>query len=356
MRLVKLSYITPEWELNNLVLTDVNLIVAKNATGKSRTLLALNLLVQTITQKTDLDRAVVWELEFIGTENTLINYTFSIIKSGIKYVVDNEQLQVDSKTVLNRNMSLGSLEDITTKQSVVVSPPPNKLILHSNRDTKKYPYLEWLVMWADNSYGLRFGNIMPYSNFNLQYSNLLNQIEDTPSLFKSLNKKEQRTVIDLINTTGYNISEIIITGNESLVLNIKEVGIDNTIPQRMIAQGLYRNLSLIIKLVYLLSKNKPEMIIIDDLCEGLDYERAKKLGGLIFDKCLKENVQLVATSNDSFLMDVVDIKYWNILIRVGKVVNTLNYSKNKKLFDEFKFTGLSNFDFFSSDFIKHGIT
>ena len=92
--------------------------------------------------------------------------------------------------------------------------------------------------------------------------------------------------------------------------------------------------------------------MIDDLCEGLDYERATKLGKLIFNKCKDTNIQLIATSNDSFLMDVVDIKFWNVLQREGKVVTAINIQTHEALFKKFKFTGLSNFDFFASDYIK----
>jgi hypothetical protein len=91
--------------------------------------------------------------------------------------------------------------------------------------------------------------------------------------------------------------------------------------------------------------------VIDDLCEGLDYARATKLGKLVYSLCQDSEIQLVATSNDNSLMEVVDIEDWNILQREGKVVSTINAQSHPALFEKFPFTGLSNFDFFSSDFI-----
>jgi hypothetical protein len=82
----------------------------------------------------------------------------------------------------------------------------------------------------------------------------------------------------------------------------------------------------------------------------LDYDRATKLGKIVFDLCKEKNIQLVATSNDTFLMDVVDISHWNILQRAGKVVTTINERSHPELFEQFRYTGLSNFDFFNSDF------
>jgi len=115
---------------------------------------------------------------------------------------------------------------------------------------------------------------------------------------------------------------------------------------------MFRALAVIVYVQYLISRKKPSTIIIDDLCEGLDFERATKLGKLIFDKCLENDIQLIATSNDSFLMEVVDLKYWNILTRTGKKVSGFNSKTNSESFENFKFTGLSNFDFFSSDYIN----
>ena len=50
-------------------------------------------------------------------------------------------------------------------------------------------------------------------------------------------------------------------------------------------------------------------------------------------------------------MDVVDLEYWNILQRQGSDITSINVKNNPELFSSFRFTGLSNFDFFSSDYI-----
>lgn len=72
---------------------------------------------------------------------------------------------------------------------------------------------------------------------------------------------------------------------------------------------------------------------------------------MLFDFCTTHHIQLIASSNDTFLMDVVDLKYWNIVQREGSEVTTLNVVNHPEIFNDFAFTGLSNFDFFSSDYI-----
>ena len=93
------------------------------------------------------------------------------------------------------------------------------------------------------------------------------------------------------------------------------------------------------------------MLLIDDMGEGLDYRRSIDLGKMIFEDCEKNALQLIASSNDAFLMDVVDIANWQVLRRNGSKVRTINQVTHPDLFRDFRMTGLSNFDFFSSDFI-----
>ena len=69
--------------------------------------------------------------------------------------------------------------------------------------------------------------------------------------------------------------------------------------------------------------------------------------------CEKEKVQLIASSNDSFLMDVVDISKWQIVRRKNSKLTVLNQTNTPELFKRFRMTGLSNFDLFSSDFIDN---
>ena len=95
------------------------------------------------------------------------------------------------------------------------------------------------------------------------------------------------------------------------------------------------------------------MLLIDDLGEGLDYSRATHLGEKVFNECEKGNLQLIASSNDSFLMDVVDISKWQIVRRKNSKLSVLNQTNHPELFEMFRMTGLSNFDLFSSDFIDN---
>jgi predicted ATPase len=356
MKIKELSYIDPNWELKNLQLGVVNLIVGKNSTGKTRTLQTIDLLVKMITQKRNLNWGGQWDIKFENHKNEEIQYQFSTSyqKQGVTF----EKMFLNGNMILSRDRKdlkgQARIKNFLNKGSFdIVYPPENKLIIHTNRDIKKYPFLEDIANWAEQSYGFKFGNISPYSLLNQQEYDLLTAVEDIPTLFKSLNNDDKAQIVSEFNSIGYNIEKINVQDKGELtIINVKEESIYKPIPHFKLSQGMFRALAVIVYIQYLIKRKRPATIIIDDLCEGLDYERATKLGELIFNKCLTNEIQLIATSNDSFMMEVVDLKYWNVLTREGKQVEGLNSISRPEIFEKFKFTGLSNFDFFSSNFLK----
>lgn len=353
MKLTNLSYIDPYWELSNLQLSDLNLVVAKNATGKSRTLQTLDLLIKMITQKKTLNWGCRWSIDFINHQNQKITFEFTT-QYKEEGIVSHEEIKIDGSQVLFRRHKQGEvvLKNFLTQKNDTIYPPNNRLTLHVNRDVRKYPYLEDIVNWAEQCYGFKFGNISPYSKLNEQEYDLLTAVEDIPNLFKSLEKECIARIISDFNSLGYEVSDISSQDKvEYSILYVKEKNISKALPHYKLSQGMFRTLAILVYVEYLISRKKPAMIIIDDFCEGLDYDRAKKLGALVFSKCENTDIQLVVTSNDSFLMDEIDIKYWNILQRNGEKITCLNQQNSPNVFRKFRLTGLSNFDLFSSDFL-----
>ena len=94
--------------------------------------------------------------------------------------------------------------------------------------------------------------------------------------------------------------------------------------------------------------------MIDDIGEGLDYERSKSLIDLIIEKVKNSSVQVIMTTNDRFIMNKIPLKYWSVIQRVPKKALFYNYRNSKATFDEFEYTGLSNFDFLATEFYIEG--
>jgi hypothetical protein len=54
-------------------------------------------------------------------------------------------------------------------------------------------------------------------------------------------------------------------------------------------------------------------------------------------------------------MNRVPLEEWVVLQRKGTHIYSKNNDNSKKLFEDFKFTGLSNFSFFEMDFAGEGM-
>jgi len=352
MKLLELYYKNSDWELDNLQLGNVNLIVGKNATGKTRTLATINILCNIILQKRALGWGVIWKFKLTNDKGDIVSYEFSTDEKSQSILT--ESLYINERLMLKReNGDEANIKSVITLKKSTFNPPQDKLTMHVRRDVKEYPFLEEIVYWAEQAIRLDFANIGPTMVFNLKEKNSLSSAHGIAVLFSNLHQKSRNLIIEELNEIGYSIEKLNVQKRDNYkILFIKEKSIENDISLRQVSQGMFRAISTIIFFEYVLGRKNPTTFIIDDLCEGLDYERATKLGKLIFNKCENSRVQLIATSNDSFLMDVVDIKYWNVLYRNGNIVKALNYLTNKELFQKFKYTGLSNFDFFASDYIK----
>lgn len=361
MKLLSFSYRDYDWELNNLYLQDLNLIVGKNSTGKSRVLSTLDMFVKMITGKRDINWSGQWQASFKTDDNRRLDYSFgTTVRGGIEYeriYLTHNSIEGAGNLVLERqrNQNICRLQN-SNRNNVweTIVPPANKLVLHTRRDVRAYPYLEKIALWAENSHGFKFGNISPTAFLNMQEYDLLMAVEDIPALFMSLSLRQAsiNRIKQEFNNLGYNISRIWVNNNgQNTLLLVQEEGINKPLPHFKLSQGMFRSLAMIIFLEYLIVVKRPQTIIIDDLCESLDYERSTKLGKLIFDKCQQNHVQLICTSNDGFLMDVVDIDNWNVLQRNGTQVTAINTQTHPSIFEDFQFTGLSNFFFFTSNYI-----
>jgi hypothetical protein len=53
-------------------------------------------------------------------------------------------------------------------------------------------------------------------------------------------------------------------------------------------------------------------------------------------------------------MNGVPLEYWSVIERQAGLAKLHNIHNSKEIFDDFKFTGLNNFDFFATQFYIEG--
>lgn len=353
MRLLKYSYKLTDhpglddWSIDEINLQSFNLIVGKNAVGKSRTLNVPSAFAGMITQNNQFHPGN-WAFTFIADDNRKIYYNIIISPQSIR-----EKILVDEKIFLERTDGIKKIYSETKQDFDEISPPDNKLILHVRRDKKEYPFLENIVEWAEKTHIFKFGQLQPKSFMGSEgREDVFKTIEDVSPLIEKLSDDSKKKIISEFNEIGYDIQNLYVKkegGKDFLYIKEKKLRYD--LKQKFLSQGMFRAISLITFIHYLTGENNANTIIVDDLCEGLDYERATNLGRLVFEKFRDKGVQFIVSSNDSFLMDVINIRYWNVLVKEDAYTRVYNYKNSKDKFDDFKYSGLSNFDLFSSDYL-----
>ena len=363
------------WSLEEFALGQVNLIVGKNASGKTRTLNIIGNVANLVSgQFLERGRRLPYKTgdhEFYFDKNgEIIKYCLGINNSKIY----REELIIDQKNLLRRGIGgKGEIFYVKEDKEITFQIPDNELAVVARRDSVQHPFLENLFQWGKNTLHYRFGSDLGKST--LALFNKVKEEEDlnlkategvVGFLKKGLSKygkKFESKILKEMKLIGYEIKRI---GVELLIdvtvkgggeihpegIYVEEADLNHRTYQHNISEGMFRALSLIIQLNFAEFESLPSCILIDDIGEGLDFERSSKLIKLLINKANKTSVQLIMATNDRFVMNNVPLENWSIITRDRSKCKILNYQNSREVFDEFEFTGLNNFDFFSSNFFS----
>ncbi len=351
MKLHQVSYHTENFNFDSLNLKNNNLIVGRNAIGKTRVINALHHIGQIILGKVDLQTHLSFTLEFNTKEGMALLYQLHWNESRLE-----EKLWLGKQQLIERTQSNAFIYNHLTQNKEEIFPPETKIILQSTRDLKKYPWIEKIQLFIQNSQGIRFGNITPQTG--AVEAGIIHTHAKIAWMYQKLKPPMQEKVLMQMQKLQFAVNAI--SYNEwTDTLMIEDKNQDQKrvqIPLFKLSQGMHRSLSTLILLAYLTQENKIQLLIVDDLGEGLDYMRATQLGKILIDTCNSHHVQFICTSNDYFLMDVFDLENLTVLADYTeqglKIVNQTHYPE---LYERFTTCGLSNFDFFSSDFIRRNL-
>jgi energy-coupling factor transporter ATP-binding protein EcfA2 len=355
-----------QWlELNNM-----NLITGKNASGKSRTIEVIRQIAALFSGDTELSR-----LTLLGYGTAEYEMLFCEDASEIQYFLSFQDGKViqeiiieDGKKRLNRSESRLWYEGVKDFLEFEVDPD---VLAISKRDKKQHSFFEKLYTWGDRLNFYRFGgdlgkrtflnDIDIVSSLNEQDIDLKNEDEVTGIFFKAKNKFPEsfvQAVVDDMNFIEYHLSAVEI---EKLRFPISAYGLvayesdlGHPTDQREMSQGMFRALSLLIQLNYVILERVPSCILIDDIGEGLDFQRSQQLITLILNKFKDSQIQIIMTTNDRFVMNKVPLEYWQAIHRVPKRSLFYNYQNSREIFEEYKYSGLSNFDFLATGFYSTG--
>ncbi len=361
-----------EWNLDNLTLEPLNLVVGKNASGKTRALNLINNFAKLLSGVQKLSYASAnFEAHFKHEKQT---YRYKIRISN-KMVVE-EEFECDGKKRLTRGKAgAGKIFAEKLDKDIDFQAPTSELAIAVRQDSIQHSYFEPISEWAKSVYHYPFGTSMGRDTAAVvTEGETLSKVKELEESVVRIYKAGENTLGDQfknaikedLKQVGYDIADlklapptispgIIISSpspSEIFVLWVKEKDIAAPIEQQNISQGMFRVISLVIQLNYSIMAGKPGCILIDDIGEGLDFERSCALIELLISK-IKEspNTQLIMATNDRFVMNKVPLEMWTVLQREGSHCKVFNFKNSKDKFESFRFTGLNNFDFFSTGYL-----
>jgi AAA15 family ATPase/GTPase len=360
-----------EWRLEGCQLGNINLIVGQNATGKSRILSIIRIITALISGQESLKyhRSLrEWELIFNADseENKTI---YNLIIDG--KIIIKEDFTIGSKVFLERKLSgKGKIWAEKLNEHIDFQIPNDELAVLKKKDTIQHPFFETIHDWAKSCLYYQFGTELGKTSlFNNQFN--ISDIRDDVDfndpdqivpIFKLGEIEFKNNFIDTIKADMSRIRyPLANVGTETDTfqksverLFVQEIDLSKKTSQLSMSQGMFRALSLIIHINYSLMANKPSCILIDDIGEGLDFERSSAMIKLLIDKVKNSTVQLIMTTNDRFIMNGVPLEYWSVIERKSGLAKLHNIHNSQQIFEDFKFTGLNNFNFFSTEFYLEG--
>jgi len=358
------------WTLEGLALGQRNLIVGKNASGKSRTLNVIGSLASNL--------AGLKPPGISGNYDVIFDKDGKIIEYKLKYnesEVSEEKLTIDGRVLLSRgDGGKGTIfaEALEGGKNIDFQTPPSGLAVVTRRDTIQHKFLEPLYEWGISLRHYHFGRTLGKERFDLfekgKGNEKINDRDENQIValyrqaVKEFNDDFTAVIINDMREIDYDIQEIglrapvsirILSGPGELIgIYVKEKGLNGITDQYSMSQGMFRVLSMLIQVNYSQMAKKSSCILVDDIGEGLDFDRSCKLIDLLRNKAKDHNIQLILSTNDRFVMNKVPLEEWSVLQRQGSIVKVRNYDNSKEIFEEFKFTGLSNFSFLEMDFVN----
>lgn len=357
------------WNLEQCDFTQINLVVGRNATGKTRLVNVINGLCKILSARlTTVFESGTYEADFAISGKTYFLYLE--FKEG---KVIAEHLDVDGSRKLSRDAEgKGQIYYEDKGEFISFQVPTNVIAIQQRRDELQHPFVVELSRWALGCQTYFFGTslgkdlLVSLSGYEAAVKQQANGSPESQDLirtylaaFSQFGEKFDKAIIRDMKALGYKLSDV---GTDDLRrhmpgLNVPEpligmfvVETDRQRPlvQSEMSQGMFRALALIIHINAASFGKKHTLVLVDDIGEGLDFERSAKLIDVLVGHAKKSALQIIMTTNDRFVMNRVSLEYWILLRRAKSTIRAFSERNSQKEFANFRDMGLSNFDFFTS--------
>jgi energy-coupling factor transporter ATP-binding protein EcfA2 len=361
------------WVLDEFTLIDTNLVVGRNAVGKSRLLRLIHGLARLIDGSL-MTTAGAHKAVFKDPKRKRpdLTYQLEVFEGKVK----SEKLSLGGELKFDRDgTGRGSIWFSKEGAFIDIQVPPTSLAVAARRDAIQHPFFEVLHEWASSvrlcDFTAQKAGDAAVVDKNVKWEMLRQPTFDNlQALFKVGKERFGRDlvspVVSNMRKLGYELTDVgimpltgvvspIPTAQTPEVLYVREVGIEKSLQQAEISSGMFRALALLIRLQLIQLEKKPACVLIDDIGEGLDFERAKDLIAIVIGMAQSGHSQYVMATNDRFVMNNVPLDYWCVIDREGGHVRTYTPRNSPATFNDFQELGFNNFDFFAKGFFAKSI-
>lgn len=361
------------WNLEQCDFTQINLVVGRNATGKTRLVNVINGLCKILgAQLTTVFESGTYEADFAISGKTYLLYLE--FKDG---KVIAERLDVDGSRRLSRDAEgKGQIYYEEKKDFISFQVPVNIIAIQQRRDELQHPFVVELSKWALGCQTYFFGTplgkdlLVSLSGYEAAVKQKASGAPEGQDLirtyiaaFSQYGEKFDKAIKRDMKALGYKLSDV---GTDDLRrhmpgLNVPEpmIGMfvveadrQTQLVQNQMSQGMFRALALIIHINAASFGKKHTLVLVDDIGEGLDFERSATLIDVLIGHAKKSALQVIMTTNDRFVMNRVSLEYWIFLRRTKSTIRAFSERNSQQEFANFRDMGLSNFDFFTSASFK----
>lgn len=351
-----------ETESNNsfAYFDNINLLVGKNAAGKSRALAAIREIADLFAEHINLSQVphLTERFELIFEDESI---TYEYLLDFKKTIIIDEKLTVSGDIVLDRAAGILHSPNIGCE---ILANIKDTVLAITLKDDKGNPVFEPLVSWGKSMKNFLFSGHLKKTSLTKDYKHPINEhgdIDDAGHFVNIFYKGRERfgevyvsEIRQKMQDLGYSISNINIQDTGKGFGLCVEEDSKYIVPQRDMSQGMFRTLCLLVQLTYIHMSKRSICILVDDMGEGLDFYRLSGLIDILTEQLEDTNVQFFITTNDRYVMNKIPLRYWSVIDRQRSYSVFYNYENSKELFDDFDYTGLSNFDFFTTDFYRKG--
>lgn len=374
MRLHSLQYSEHEdspqrWVLEGLSLGSRNLIVGKNSSGKSRTLNVISALARNLAGLQPPGISANYDCQFRHNNQS---YRYLLCYSDQQVL--SEQLSINGEILLDRGEGgIGQIfaEQLDGGKQLQFQTPTSEFAAVVRRDAIQHSFLEPLYLWALSLRHYHFGTQLGKDSVAILNPNTP-KVDDRDEgavvgifreAVKTFGDAFKKALIDDLALIDYHVTEVGVSSpvsvrfvssmiGEPVGLYVREKDLPGITDQFGMSQGMFRVVSLLIQVNYFQFAKSASCVLIDDIGEGLDFDRSCRLIDLLRSKSDSSGLQIIMSTNDRFVMNNVPLEEWSVLQRKGNQVTVKNYDNSREIFEEFKFTGLSNFSFLELDVIN----